>query len=98
MVTLGAALIGLVSGVVYKLCRKLPELAKIIISVVSAHAIGSVIVKTFGLSRFYEISFGLLLAWRTLNYVIIAVLEILLLYYVLKSKAVKGQLDRIKHK
>ena len=98
LVTLGAALIGLVSGIVYRLCRKLPELAKIIISVTSAHAIGSVIVKTFGLSKFYEISFGLLLAWRTLNYVIIAVLEILLLYYVLKSKAVKGQLDRIKHK
>ena len=98
LVTLGAALIGLVGGVLFKALRRLPELARIIISVISAHLIGSVLVKTFGLSRFYEISFGMLLAWRSLNYVIIAALEILLLYYVLRSKAVKNQLDRIKRK
>lgn len=98
LVTLGAALIGLVGGLLYKLCKRLPELARIIISVVSAHLIGSVVVKTFGLSRFYEISFGLLLAWRALNYAIIGALEVLLLYYVFKSKAVKNQLDRIKRK
>lgn len=98
LVTLGAALIGLVGGVAYKLCKRLPELAGIIITVVSAHLIGSVVVKTFGLSEFYEISFGLLLAWRGLNYLIISALEILLLFYLFRSKAVMSQLDKIKRK
>ena len=98
LVTLGAACVGLVGGVLFKVLKRSPLLVRIIISVISAHLIGSVLVKTFGLSKFYEISFGMLLAWRSLNYVIIAALEILLLYYVLRSKAVKNQLDRIKRK
>lgn len=96
LVTLGALLIGVISGLVYRLVRKLPTLAGVTITVIPTHIVGSVFVKTVGLAKFYEMPFWTLVAWRGLNYLIIATLEILLLYYLFKSKSVKSQLDRIK--
>ncbi len=96
LVTLGALLIGLISGFVYRLTSKLPTLVSVILSVLTTHIIGSVFVKTFGLAKFYEMPFWTLVAWRGLNYAIIATLEILLLYYLFKSKSVNSQLERIK--
>lgn len=96
LVTLGALLIGVISGLVYRLVRKLPTLAGVIITVIPTHIVGSVFVKTVGLAKFYEMPFWTLVAWRGLNYLIIATLEILLLYYLFKSKSVKSQLDKIK--
>ena len=98
LVTLGAMLIGLISGLMYRITLKLPMPCSIVISVLSAHIIGSVIVKTFGLARFYELPLFTLMAWRGLNYAIIATLEILLLYYLLKSKSVSNQLEKIKRR
>ena len=71
---------------------------EIIMIAVSCVLIYLAIGKGFEPLLLLPISFGMLLAWRSLNYVIIAALEILLLYYVLRSKAVKNQLDRIKRK
>jgi len=98
LVTLGALLIGLISGSVYRICHRLPSLAKITLSVILSHTVGSVFIKTVGLSKFYDIPFWNLVAWRGLNYAIIAALEILLLYYLFKSKSVNSQLDKIKQR
>ena len=98
LVTAGALLIGLISGLMCRLTGKLPMPARVILSVLPAHTVGSVLVKTFGLAKFYEMPFWTLVAWRGLNYAIIATLEILLLYYLFKSKSVNSQLERIKQR
>ncbi len=96
IVTLGAAAIGFFGGLIYRLCFRLPEVVKIIISVSAAHIIGSVVIKTFGLAKFYSIPFAELMLWRLLNYVIIGLLEILILWYLFKNKAVINQIKNIK--
>lgn len=95
LVTLGAAVIGLVGGILPRvLPRRLPMLLRLAISVTAAHICGSVIVKTFGLAAYYSMPFMILMLWRLLNYTIIAVLEITLLYLLAKNRAIAGQLRR----
>lgn len=96
IVTLGAAAIGLLGGLVYRLCKGLPLLARSFITVFSAHAVGSVLIKTFGLAKFYSIPFFELMLWRTLNYVIVAALEFVIIYFILKNKAVTSAIDSLK--
>jgi ECF transporter S component (folate family) len=96
IVTLGAAAIGLFGGLVYKLCAKLPLIVRTLITVVSAHIVGSVLIKTFGLAKFYSIPFLELMLWRTLNYVIVAALEFVIIYFVMKNKAVNSAIDSLK--
>ena len=96
IVTLGAAAIGFLGGLVYKLCEKLPLIIRTLITVVSAHLVGSVLIKTFGLAKFYSIPFFELMLWRTLNYVIVAALEFVIIYFVMKNKAVNSALDSLK--
>ena len=74
--------------------RRLPALLRLAISVTAAHICGSVIVKTFGLAAYYSMPFMVLMLWRLLNYTIIAVLEITLLYLLMKNRAIAGQLRR----
>ena len=96
IVTLGAAAIGLLGGLVYKLCVKLPLIIRTLVTVVSAHLVGSVVIKTFGLAKFYSIPFFELMLWRTLNYVIVAALEFVIIYFVMKNKAVNSAIDSLK--
>ena len=88
-VTLGAAAIGLLGGLCYRLFAKLPRFPQILISVFAAHLIGSVLIKTWGLAVFYDMPFYLLLLWRALNYAIVGLAESLLLYYLLKNKTIR---------
>ncbi len=95
LVTLGAAVIGLVGGILPRvLPRRLPMLLRLAISATAAHICGSVIVKTFGLAAYYSMPFMILMLWRLLNYTIIAALEITLLYLLTKNRAIAGQLRR----
>lgn len=96
LVTLGAAVIGFGGGLCYRLFRKTPLLLRTGLSVGIAHLIGSVIVKTFGLSQFYAMPFFALMGWRGINYLIVGVLEWLLLWLLLRNKAVSAQLERMK--
>ena len=96
IVTLGAASIGLMSGLSYIILKKLPLPVRVLLSVFIAHITGSVIIKTIGLSKFYEMPFFTLLLWRLLNYVIVGSLEFVLLYYIMRSKAISTQLERLK--
>ena len=93
LVTLGAAAIGLIGGILPRLLpRKLPLLLRLSLSVGIAHICGSVIIKTFGLAAYYSMPFFVLMLWRLLNYVIIAVLEIALLLFISKNSALSRQL------
>lgn len=98
IVTAGAAVIGFTSGLVYIICNKLKvssNALKVTFSVVAAHLIGSVIIKTVGLSAFYSISLPILMLWRLLNYVIVAILEVIILCYLTKSKLIVSQINSI---
>ena len=100
IVTLGAAALGLCSGAVWRVCKrmKFSHLLCVSLTVLISHAVGSVLIKTFGLAKFYEVSFGVLMLWRTLNYLIVGVLECVLVYILMKNKmflsAVKPLLRR----
>ncbi len=97
LVTVGAAVIGLVSGGVYALTSKFQShKVSVALGVVSAHLFGSVIVKTVGLSAYYQMPFMLLLAWRAVNYVIIGALELIIIYAVTNNKSVAVMLSRIR--
>ena len=99
LITLGAAAVGLVSGSASLLLRKSPLLLRISVSAVLAHLVGSVLIKTAGLAAWYlasyEIGYAELVLWRLLNYAIIAVLEITLLYILLRHRGVARQLERM---
>ncbi len=88
LVTLGAAAIGALGGLLWRLSKKLPYGWRLALTVALSHLAGSVLIKTVGLSAFYSIPLWALMLWRALNYLIVGGLEYLLLYFVLKNKAV----------
>ena len=87
IVTLGAALVGAVSGIVSHYIIKKRGVAQVLISVIGAHVIGSLIVKTFGIYAYYNISYGLMLLYRLPTYTVIAALESSAICLILKHKA-----------
>ncbi len=93
LVTCGAAAIGFVAGLLYRLLARLPLGGRLLLSVAAAHLVGSVIIKTFGLSQFYDMPFMLLMLWRLLNYTLVGTLEFLLLLTIVKSRGMRQMLD-----
>ena len=96
LVTVGAACIGLLGGLLFRLTKKLPLLWQTCITVILTHLVASVIIKTFGLAAYYNMPFHILMLWRLLNYVIVGVAEWLLLYTVLKNKALRRRFESIR--
>lgn len=92
LVTLGAAAIGLVGGVIYRLAAKLPHGWRVTLAVAAAHLVGSVVIKTFGLAQFYTIPFGTLMLWRLFNYAVVGTAEGLLLVALLSNKTLRAML------
>ncbi|MBR5459578.1 MAG: folate family ECF transporter S component [Clostridia bacterium] len=89
IVTLGAVMIGVVSGassrfIVRKRCVK-----QFIVSGILAHLIGSVIIKSIGLYQFY----GILVLWRIPLYIVIASVEILLMCVVYRNSNFRKLLE-----
>ena len=95
VVTLGAAAIGFLGGLVYRISRALPQAVSLGVAVGVAHILGSVVVKTVGLAAFYDMPLYALMLWRLLNYLIIGVLEYVILLVILKNKNVRAQLSRL---
>lgn len=99
LVTIGAALIGAVAGIFRYLFNKpggVSLFLKIFLAEISAHIVGSVIVKTIGLSAWYDMDLVILMLWRALNYLIISAAEIPLLFAILKNRAISRQIDIIR--
>lgn len=92
LITLGAATIGLVGGMVYRLTERARLGVRVTLAVAAAHLVGSVIIKTFGLAQFYTLPFMELMLWRLLNYVIVGAAEGLLLVALLKNKTLRSLL------
>lgn len=90
MITLGAAVIGFSAGCLYRIGAKWPDWLRVLAAVGIAHLLGSVVIKTLGLSAFYDLPVGVLMLWRLLNYGMIGVMEYWLLYGILKNKAIRS--------
>ena len=95
LVTLGAACIGLLGGLLFRLTKRLLLLWQTCATVICSHLVASVIVKTFGLAAYYDMPFHILLLWRLLNYAIVAVAEWLLLYTLLKNQALRRRFESL---
>ena len=97
VVTLGAAMIGAISGCYHFLTRKtkLSPLVSTVIVVGASHIVGSLIIKTIGLAAYYSMPFGILLLWRLLNYAIVGALDGMVVYVLLNNKGVKMQLSHL---
>ena len=95
LVTLGAAAIGFVSGVTWRLLKRVtvPYVLRIIVTVLAAHLVGSVLIKTVGLAAFYAIPVWMLMLWRLLNYVIVGTVEGVLLFLLMKNKMLTKQIS-----
>ena len=85
IITVGAATIGLLAGLVGNLTRKFPLSLRVLFTVLIAHLIGSVGVKTAGLAAFYGVSYPVLMLWRALNYLLVGTAEGILLFVLLRS-------------
>ena len=101
-ITLGAAAIGLISGVIANYIAKEPLLLKIVLSVVSSHVIGSVLIKSWGLAVWYlakyEIGYWEFVLWRLLNYAIIATMESVIIFCLYKNRAFRQQIEGLTKK
>ena len=97
LVTLGAAAIGIVSGFAPALLRKarLKDGIVIAITVAISHFIGSIVIKTVGLSAYYDMPFIILILWRTLNYLIVGALDAVTVKVLLSNKEIRAQINRL---
>ena len=82
IVTLGATLVGVVTGIMSHFVVRKKGVAQIILSAGAAHIVGSMIVKPIGLYQFY----GIMVLWRIPMYLVIAPLEILAICLILKRR------------
>lgn len=85
LVTVGAAIIGLLGGLLYRWLSALPMLWRVVLTVLVAHLVGSVVVKTIGLSQYYQMPFVMLTLWRLLNYILVAAVEAIFLRLLMKN-------------
>lgn len=95
LVTIGAACIGFLGGVLFRVTKRLPLLWQTCVTVILTHLVASVLVKTFGLAQYYDMPFHIVLLWRLLNYVVVGVAEWLLLYTVLKNQALRRRFEAL---
>lgn len=89
IVTLGAVMVGVISGVVGKRLGRSSPYKRIILSSALAHIVGSMVIKPIGLFRFY----GFLVLWRIPLYLLIAPLEIFVICLLYKNREFRSFLD-----
>ena len=66
------------------------------ITVAAAHLVGSVLIKTLGLSAYYDMPFIILMLWRVLNYAIVGALDGVLVQVIKSNKGISLQINRLK--
>ncbi len=102
IITVGAASVGLVSGFIANYIVKKPLLLKVVASTVAAHIVGSVLIKSAGLAVWYlskyELGYWEFVAWRLLNYALVATAECIIIYLLLRNSAFVRQIERMSKK
>lgn len=99
IITLGACAVGLVAGLVGILTRRAPLVPRVALTVLAAHAVGSVLIKTAGLAQWYlasmQMGYAELTLYRAINYLLVGTLEAVLLCLLLRHRGVQKQLERM---
>ena len=95
ILTLGYVATGVISGALFKAGKRLSTPIRITVSVIVAHLVGSVFIKSIGLAVFYSLPFWVTVAWRILNYAIVGAAESFLLCLLLRSKQILTQINKI---
>lgn len=85
LVTVGAVVLAISSGLVYRLCAKMKFVFKLAISVSVGHILGSMLLKTLGLYQFY----GSAVLFRIPIYIVVIILEFTLLYLLFKRRSMR---------
>lgn len=100
IITLGAAVVGIVSGIVACYIIRKPKLLSVLAATISAHLLGSVLVKSFGLAAWYLSQYNLgltqLILWRLGLYCVIGTAECMLIYFLTTRRAVMRQIEKMR--
>lgn len=95
IITLGATSIGMISGFAYIfISKKIKSKFNILLSILPAHIIGSMLIKSIGLYVYYHTPIEVL-AWRIPTYIIISFCEFAIIALLLCNKAFSNQLDKV---
>lgn len=97
LITLGAMAVGFTAGIVSRAWSKNEKNGKFF-AVLIAHIIGSVLIKSAGLSWFYGTDYLTLLLYRALNYSVIVALEYTIIYILTKNKGISTILEGMRGK
>lgn len=94
IVTLGAGVIGILSGIIPIILQKtkLKSTLILVITVASSHIIGSMLIKTVGLYAYYNMPFAVLLLWRILNYIIVGAIDGAVLHILFCRKEIRAHI------
>ena len=93
VITLGAIFVSVTGAFLFKILRKLPLFLRLYLSVIIAHILGSILIKTVGLSFYTGTSFMILLPMRCINYAIMIVIDTFTLFFLLKNRSLKKILE-----
>ena len=94
IVTAGAACIGLISGLIPAIFRK-RSTPCIILTVSTAHILGSIIIKTLGLSWFYSLPLITTGLWRILTYAFVGAAECAVVCLLCNNPAFVRQIENM---
>ncbi len=96
LITLGAAAVGIVSGLLGKrISLQKPRFLSVLLCEAAAQTVGSLIIKTAALALFFPTIEGWLFALRVPTYLLIIAIESILLYFLLRSPLVGRELSKI---
>ncbi len=90
LITVGAACIGLLAGVLPRYIIKRKGFLSVLSVSLIAHGVGSMLVKTYGLADLYSLEFLPTLWVRIPLYAVIALAESYLVYIILKNKLISS--------
>ena len=94
IITVGAACIGLVSGLLYQIMQNKKSVFAVFASVLPAHILGSMIIKSIGLMAFYHYPLPQVLP-RIPLYLVIGSAEAFIIYTLLNNRSVSSQLEKL---
>ncbi len=94
VITLGAASIGILSGVISMYLRNKNITLNTAVSIAVSHIIGSLIIKSIGQRIYFHTPYEVL-AWRIPTYIAIGLIEFVIITLLLNNKAFTTQLNKI---
>ena len=95
IITLAAVLMGFLSGLIWRFSLRLPDIIKVFLTAFSCHAVCSVLIKTIGFLVYYKSPFWATLGLRSVNYLVVATAEVLIIYLLVRNKGLMKQIKKV---